>query len=176
MLNVISGACYLPSQLSRASANSAERQPCLPGGSGAKAQIGLIGPKGKTAMKSIPLTESQISAIANYLLGTELSIRTALHACYIDAEDEGYFADELDSASQSELEERIFKCGRCDLWSRMHGQARETIRNDGVPACEICGMSSLGISPLRCAVLEGVRNSHRGTQDWSTHGFRKYSV
>ncbi len=96
-------------------------------------------------MKSIPLTEGQISAVVSYLLGTELSINAALHACYIDAEEPGYFADELDSVSQRYLEERIFKCDLCCLWSRAFEQARSAIRSGEKPACEICVKSPLAV-------------------------------
>jgi hypothetical protein len=102
---------------------------------------GLIGLKGKLAMKTIPLTEKQISAVENYLIGTELSLCAALHACYIDADEPGYFADELDSVSQYYLEERIFKCALCGVWSRTFERAREAMRNSETPNCEICVMS-----------------------------------
>jgi hypothetical protein len=93
-------------------------------------------------MKSIQLTERQISAVVNYLLGTELSINAALQACYIEAEEPGYLANELDSISQYHLEERIFRCTVCNVWSKMFDAARETILHGEEPACEICSMSS----------------------------------
>ena len=96
-------------------------------------------------MKSIPLTENQISAVENYLLGTELPIRAALHACYIEAEEDGYFAEELDSVSQRYLGERIFKCGLCGVWSKMFDRARNTTRNGETPTCAICVTSPLDI-------------------------------
>jgi hypothetical protein len=92
-------------------------------------------------MKSVQLSENQISAVVNYLLGTELSINVALHACYIDAEEPGYFANELDSVSQYYLEERIFKCAMCKVWSNIFEHVRQIKRIGETPACEICLMS-----------------------------------
>jgi hypothetical protein len=96
-------------------------------------------------VKSIQLTENQISVVVNYLLGTELSICAALHACYIDAEEPGWFADELDSISQSYLDERIFKCALCSVWSKMIDSACSAMRNGEMPACKICAMSPVEI-------------------------------
>jgi hypothetical protein len=132
-------------KLSRVSAMLAGPQPYLQGGNGARAATRLIGPKGKPTMKSISLTERQLSALETYLLGTNLSICAALHACYIDAVKDSYFADELDSVSQRYLEERIFKCAKCNVWSRRLGEAREALRSGETPACEICVMSPTGI-------------------------------
>jgi hypothetical protein len=93
-------------------------------------------------MKSIQLTENQILAVVNYLLETELSVSAALQACYIEAEEPGYFANELDSVSRLYLEERIFQCAVCNLWTKMFEQAHATMRNAMTLACEICLMSA----------------------------------
>lgn len=92
-------------------------------------------------MKSSRLTKYQISAVVNYLLGTELSIVAALHHYYIEAAEGFYYANELDSVSQYFLEERIFKCAVCNLWSKMFERASKSMPNGETPACEVCLMS-----------------------------------